>query len=149
MIEDTNSTLREFLSGRDSNCPVCSYNLRDLQTQKCPECGSVLTPQVGAVEPNQTACIVGLIGLAGGTGFSGLLIIFLFIRLLIDSFHPSYGNFASLTVIPFFVEGALLIAWLRNWRKIRRLPTEAKWWMALGCHGLSLLNLLIFAIFIK
>jgi hypothetical protein len=149
VTEDPDDMLQTFLAGRDSECPVCRYNLRDLQTQQCPECGSRLALQVGAVEPNQTACIVGLIGLASGAGFSGLLVIYLFIRMLIDPFRGFFHRFAYLTAIPFLIEASLLIVWLRNWRKIRRLPTETKWLMALGCCALSLINLLIFALSIR
>lgn len=32
--------LRTFLAGRDVPCPVCGYNLRDLEQERCPECGT-------------------------------------------------------------------------------------------------------------
>jgi hypothetical protein len=43
--------LIEYLRDRDEACPVCLYNLRDLQTDRCPECGMFLVLRVVAVEP--------------------------------------------------------------------------------------------------
>jgi len=34
--------LRAYLADRDAACPVCGYNLRGLDSQKCPECGATL-----------------------------------------------------------------------------------------------------------
>jgi hypothetical protein len=32
-------TIRELLAGRDVACPKCRYNLRDIESGSCPECG--------------------------------------------------------------------------------------------------------------
>ncbi len=34
--------LRQFLAGHNVLCPGCGYNLRDLQSNLCPECGRYL-----------------------------------------------------------------------------------------------------------
>jgi hypothetical protein len=38
--------LREYLAGRDKPCPKCGFNLRNLQTVCCPECGMVLAVEI-------------------------------------------------------------------------------------------------------
>ncbi len=34
--------LLAYVAGRDVGCPACEYNLRDLRTDVCPECGATL-----------------------------------------------------------------------------------------------------------
>jgi hypothetical protein len=34
--------LLRFVAGRDVHCPSCEYNVRDLQNDRCPECGERL-----------------------------------------------------------------------------------------------------------
>src|SRR4051812_44145979 len=77
--------LLQFLAGRDVECPQCRYNLRDLQSDLCPECGERIALRVQLVEPRQAAPIVGLIGLSAGVGFNALLILYAF---LFRAFHP-------------------------------------------------------------
>lgn len=36
------SMIADYLRGRDYQCPVCRYNLRDYQGENCPECGAIL-----------------------------------------------------------------------------------------------------------
>ncbi|MCH8805304.1 MAG: hypothetical protein IH986_04375 [Planctomycetes bacterium] len=43
--------LVEMLRRRDVPCPVCRYNLRNLTSSVCPECGHRLTLRVGSVDP--------------------------------------------------------------------------------------------------
>lgn len=35
--------LASFLRGHDEPCPICSYNLCNLEAQQCPECGARLS----------------------------------------------------------------------------------------------------------
>src|SRR4051812_47683066 len=96
--------LQAFLAQRDVACPGCAYNLRDLQGQRCPECGNELTLAIGLAEPKQAAAIAGLVGLAAGAGMSGLLLVYMLIRATV--FHdPFFGasrfillNFIGLAV---------------------------------------------------
>jgi hypothetical protein len=86
MIDNGNAPgdglLKAFLCDRDVACPQCDYNLRNLHGSRCPECGEVLTLGVNLVEPRQKLLIAGLIGLAAGVGFNGLLMIYLCIQML-------------------------------------------------------------------
>ena len=141
--------LRAFLAGRDFDCPICGYNIRDLQTDVCPECGRQIQLQVGAVEPRQAICVVGLIGLAAGAGFSGLLVVYVGIRLLIDRYPPVPDRFIYLTVLPLVVESALLYLWLRRWKQIRQLPRSISGPLVIACWAASLINVVFFAIWIR
>jgi hypothetical protein len=45
---DDADRLRDFLTNRNVPCPVCGYNLRELKSDRCPECGAALVIQVGS-----------------------------------------------------------------------------------------------------
>ena len=62
--------LRQFLADRDVACPACRYNIRQLQTSTCPECGRDLFLTVGAVGLSNTwiAALVGAL-VPAGCGF--------------------------------------------------------------------------------
>lgn len=61
--------LRQFLAGRDVPCSECSYNLRDLATPKCPECGTVLHLQVATKDGRTRLWTWMLSGAVFGEGF--------------------------------------------------------------------------------
>ena len=53
--------LEKFLQERDAHCPQCDYNLRNLKTDICPECGEQIALRVALVEAKQGAPIAGLL----------------------------------------------------------------------------------------
>ena len=65
--------MRHYLAERDTACPRCGYNLRNLTGSRCPECGDELRLQIGLVEPKLAAYICLLVGCALGVGGAGLL----------------------------------------------------------------------------
>jgi hypothetical protein len=150
MVESP-ALLQQFLEGRDVGCPGCGYNLRDLQTDRCPECGEELSLRVGLLEPKQGASIAGLIGLAAGAGMNGLLLGYLLIRIAI--FRDPYGRFmyrfGGLNLAGLLVEGLAILIWLRAWRWIRKLSGSAKLLLVVGCWILTLADIVVFSLFIK
>ncbi len=49
---DTERMLLDFVRGRDVECPLCGYNLRDLTKTTCPECEHPLELRVGVQKLN-------------------------------------------------------------------------------------------------
>ena len=43
--------LRLYLARRDVRCPLCGYNLRNLTSARCPECGEIIELRVGLAKP--------------------------------------------------------------------------------------------------
>lgn len=139
--------MQEFLAGRDFECPACRYNLRNLQNDRCPECGEQLVLRLSSAEPRQGACIAGLVGLASGAGFSGLLLLyFLLMIFVVDRGMPPNRAMVYLAIMfsGLLIEGGLLLFWIKHWYRIRRLGGGWRAALVAGCYGVSLANLLIF-----
>ena len=46
-----------YLAGRDAPCPRCGYNLRGVESSRCPECGGALElTLVGSSRVDLQAC---------------------------------------------------------------------------------------------
>jgi uncharacterized paraquat-inducible protein A len=66
---DADFLLQEFVQGRDVPCPSCGYNLRNAQSQRCPECGAGLLLQVNTPRVRAGAWIVTVLMAAMPLGF--------------------------------------------------------------------------------
>jgi hypothetical protein len=55
------ATLIDWLREREIPCPMCGYNLRALQTPRCPECGQMLRLSVTLAEPYLKAWVTLLV----------------------------------------------------------------------------------------
>jgi hypothetical protein len=138
--------LQDFLRERDVPCPRCGYNLRNLVGQRCPECGDELVLRVNLSEPKMGAFLTGLVGLASGAGFSGLLALYGLIMITIHdrSMRGFFSSFMIVTAGGLLVLGLGLAIWIRSRSYIRRQPSSRQWWLAVGCWCLVLADLIIF-----
>lgn len=59
---DEAKLLRVLLTDNDTACPTCSYNLRDLRDNRCPECGNTFTKD--ELFPPLPTQPVGIFGIA-------------------------------------------------------------------------------------
>jgi hypothetical protein len=130
--------LASFLADRDHPCPLCAYNLRDLKSGACPECGHRLALRVSLAEPRQGPFIAGLIGTAFGLGFCAFLLVWVVVMYLQSSGGPRrehlYPLFAGTAV------GSLILwQWLRSRRVLMRIDTRSQWLCAVGAAGISFL----------
>jgi hypothetical protein len=144
--------LRDFLAGRDVECPQCHYNLRDLAGDRCPECGDQLVLRVNIAEPKLGAMIAGLVGLSAGAGFSGLLLIYIVIQLMMRQGFSGGGDFPKFVCLAgwgFFVEGPLAIFWVQKWRRIRHFSRITRIELVAGCWLITLVNIVLFSLLIK
>ncbi len=147
MADNDEPQLIAYLAGRDVLCPQCDYNLRDLRAARCPECGEQLVLRVNLAETKQRLLIAGLIALSAGSGLNGLLIIYFFVRMMMQ---PNWGNwwkpFLVVNGIGLIVEGGMLAVWLWQWRRIRRMPLAARIRLTIACFVLTIANLVLFTV---
>jgi hypothetical protein len=132
--------LRAFLAARDVPCPGCGYNVRDLPGDVCPECGERLRLHFTLVDPRKGAQITGLVGLAAGAGFGGLLLLFFGATLVIDRSDMSdeEARIVAILAAGLVVHAAALAAWIRHWARIRRLSPSARRMLVIACWALPL-----------
>ena len=70
--------LRDHLARHDADCPNCGYNLRNLASDRCPECGTAVELRVGYRDAHSALWLAALVPatLVAGVGLLwGLLTI--------------------------------------------------------------------------
>ncbi len=89
-LHDPEAEVVAFLVSRSVPCPRCAYDLRDIQTAKCPECGEPLVLKIGSPRVR-----FGWLVLAMAPGcFSGVAALFVMIPIVMTigrRFPPGQG----------------------------------------------------------
>ncbi|MFI4882220.1 MAG: hypothetical protein ACIAQU_06505 [Phycisphaerales bacterium JB064] len=116
---DTGRFLREFVSGRDVPCPSCSYNLRDLTSAVCPECGEALALRLQAEHPRVSVLVLGLLPLAMAFGFFTIITLFVIGISIWHDDWPPLGYWVAAPLIG-SIFGVMTFAWVKNWTRVRR-----------------------------
>jgi hypothetical protein len=114
--------LTDFLRDRDAECPQCGYNLRNLTSPRCPECGQALQLSVTLVEPYLRAWITLLVAMCAGTGL-GVLWIILLPQHGRPPDVPFVGMLMHLTSIP--LVPVLVVK--RRWFLRMQRPSQWRW----------------------
>ncbi|MBC7835512.1 MAG: hypothetical protein H7Y88_10505 [Phycisphaerales bacterium] len=84
-LHDPVAEVLAFLKGRSVPCPRCAYDLRDIQTARCPECGEPLVLKIGSPRAR-----FGWLVLAMAPGcFSGVAALFVLIPVYMHTRYPS------------------------------------------------------------
>ena len=134
--------LRAYLDERDVPCPMCGYNLRNLTSTRCPECGERVELHLKLAEPKVGAWIAGLMGLSAGLGFSVLILVLMvcfagFDVVLLAQAWPLWTGAA--------IQSVFLIVWIRKAMWLRRKPAMARRLAAISCWGLTGLIVALYA----
>ncbi|MCZ6652369.1 MAG: hypothetical protein O7D91_05010 [Planctomycetota bacterium] len=117
---DKDELLLEYLRANDAPCPLCGYNLHQLTTTKCPECGRPFQLGIESVSPF-FAHYLGFLApfvIGAGLGFVFLCLIF--------AWGPpgSWGIF--IVIAAGGVDVMLLAHWYRKRVNFHRRPDEEK-----------------------
>lgn len=146
----TDPLLEQYLSQRDVACPGCSYNLRELKSDRCPECGDELELSLKLVEPRQAPLITGLVGLSSGAGLGGLLLIYAALVALSRPMGSRWlTEFAVVNGGGFVAHAAALWLWLRYWHAIRRMDPVRRRLLVCVCWAMPLTFIVIFTMVIR
>lgn len=146
---DDAQLLRTYLAGRSAACPACTYDLRNLTGDRCPECGEVLLLRLTLEEPRQGAFITGLVALAASTGFSGLLLVYFCVRYMMSAGVGRIEEFGIVTSGGLVISSLMLAAWVLARRKLRRLRFAFRWAWAGACFLVPITNLSVFTLTIR
>ena len=145
MVDQTAQFLCEWLRNRDVACPRCAYNLRNLTSDRCPECGERIELQVGLVEPKLAPYITLLVACSLGLGGSAL-----FCALAYTAAPPSWWHepAAIMLLVQLAITAIVLPLLLRLRRRLRRATLTVQWLaaatMCIVVLGLSLAIVLMF-----
>lgn len=135
--EADHRALVEYLAERDEPCPACGYSLRGLTGEACPECGETLRLRVGIVEPRVGLFVTGLVGLAAGAGFHGVIAVFGVIYGLMYGQHMQSRDVWMLALyVGLCVIGAAgIAAWVRGRGWVRRRSRLGRAVLVGACWG--------------
>jgi hypothetical protein len=92
---DADAEVVAFLVGRSAPCPRCAYDLRDIPTARCPECGEPLVLRVGSPRMRFGWLVVAM---APGC-FSGVAALFVLVPIFMTSVRPSPGSNLPLPIV--------------------------------------------------
>jgi uncharacterized protein (DUF983 family) len=140
--------LQSFLAGRSHACPVCGYDLRDLQSDRCPECGKILRLTITQDKPVRAPFVIGLIAFAAPLGASICAISGVFYWRMTryewaDLMRPLIANSVTLVLAI-----AALLIWLRFAPRLRRQSPGRQWAWALFACTLTLIGHVIFLLIV-
>lgn len=112
--------LRAYLSDHWVGCPMCGYELGGLTSDRCPECGERLVLRLFPAEPKMRLWVAGLIALAGGAGFHGIVFAWGSVVNLLGDFPPGWVQIFRLSGGG-VIDCVALALWLMRGRWVRRL----------------------------
>jgi hypothetical protein len=131
--------LIEFLHERDEPCPQCEYNLRNLLSPNCPECGHRLKLSVTLADVYLKAWIALLVSLCAGAGLGVLWIL-----IIPRSGFPQKGwTGAAILLHILMIPAAIWL--LMNRRAFLRLTRGSQWIIA--CIGIGVFGVSMFIVF--
>ena len=112
--------LVRFLAERDVPCPGCTYNLRGLTSDRCPECNQPLTLSVRLVDPKMGAFLFAVIGIGMALGFCTLVLMWGLIQ-----------GAPKRELVPLWigtgVGSVLLWLWIASRRRTQKMSSFGRW----------------------
>ena len=108
-----------YVCNRDVACPTCKYNLRDLTSGVCPECGETPVLRLQAEHPQVGILVLGLLPLTMGLGFFGIAgVTFVVLSMYFGDWAPGFYWVAPLIIAG--VCGLATRLWIARWTRVRR-----------------------------
>jgi hypothetical protein len=112
--ESSSALLRRFLEQHDAPCPVCGYSLRNLTSERCPECGARLELRVGSMDLRigKWIALVLAFALPAGLGLLPVAVIWTYVYLVggLHELDEVISNSWPLLLLGLFSGGLLWVA---------------------------------------
>ncbi len=143
--------LKQLLALREFPCPVCGYNLRGIESDKCPECGAKLDFRVVSADLKLGPWIAAILGVALPLGFGVIMTLLFSYIVFIEGFSGNgeeyiLGLFLLLTIVESVALGFLLHKRKKFWRN----TTQYQQTIATMCIGVSaILTIIVIAVLFK
>lgn len=122
-------SVADFLRGRSAPCPKCGYDLRDLTTDTCPECGARLLLRLGHEDHVPRNWLIGLVILAMNLGFPVVFAGFVFFSYIRhgEIFLNDKELWGIIGLLILFL--GLTLTWIRRRRWLEPLDRWPGWMM--------------------
>ncbi len=124
-----------YLRGRDAACPICDYNLRDIDEPVCPECGHRLELVISSPSLRTGPWTLAIIAPSLALGFDGVTLLIILIVAIISggaSLNPG-AFFFILGLVTLTLISTITLAWLIvDRRRFRRMRVRDQWRLAIS-----------------
>jgi hypothetical protein len=141
-MPETTSELLSFLQTHSAPCPRCGYELRNLTTPICPECGEALVLKVGSPDVH----FFWFLAAAAPGCFSIIPAVGLLVPLWVFRNQPN-GSGAPWPIycadVFGFLSGASVLLMYRHRRKFLRLPTRKQIGFAAAVWAVHIIALVL------
>jgi hypothetical protein len=135
---DDQAVLGSFLSGRDAPCPICTYNLRDSASNRCPECGARLELRIGSDDLRIGPWLAALLSALAPAAYGFFAVLILVTGSIVWGYP---GHQAAVYVGIVCAAGALglvvAVTLIRQRRRFWRLPRRRQHFAALGIASIA------------
>ncbi len=142
--EGDTGRLVEFLQDRDTPCPLCGYNLRNLTDDVCPECSQNLCLTIG-VHNVRFGWFLATVTPSLFSGIAAVLILIFILAALVTGAGLAPPVILILALFGFASGVVALVLIIRRHRFIQLRPRVQRIWaiMAFGIHATLLLGLFL------
>lgn len=123
-----------WLRGRDASCPICSYNVRDVERAICPECGAALSLTLTSPTLGVGPWSLAIVSFALGLGFDGVVLVLMSIAWILEGgTPPPPAVFFIMTLAVLCAGSGLGLLWVIKRRSlIQRRSRKDQWRLAVG-----------------
>lgn len=136
--------LKQLLALREYPCPVCGYNLKGIESDKCPECGANLDINIISADLKLGPWLAALLGFGLPLGFASITVaLFCVFAIGSNFFNSSDWLIAGLLALLALIEGLALRVLVRYRRRFWRMPIKSQRQTAFACIGISIILMII------
>ena len=130
-VQFESELLKQLLALRDYPCPVCRYNLKGIESDKCPECGASLDISLISADLKLGPWLAALLGCGFPLGFACIIVV-IYCYFWIVTNHYDSGEFIAIGLFALlaFIEGLALAVLVCKRKRFWRKRVKTQWMIA-------------------